>query len=53
MSLLSLPVLALVPVIATERQRRRRRFRVLALNVGGTLVVVASLTMVLMWQLQP
>jgi polysaccharide chain length determinant protein (PEP-CTERM system associated) len=53
MSLLSLPVLALVPVIASERERRLRRVRLVAMNVAGTLVVIASLTLVIVWQFQP
>jgi hypothetical protein len=51
-SVLSLPVLALVPVVASERDRRARRLRRLALNVAGTLLVVASVALVIVWRLQ-
>ena len=51
-SVLSLPVLALVPVVASERERRARRLRRLALNVAGTIVVVASVAVVIVWRLQ-
>ena len=53
MRALSLPVLALVPVIASDREKRARRWRTLALNVAGTMVVLASVGVLIAWRLQP
>ena len=50
---LSLPVLALVPVIASDREQHARRLRALALNVAGTVVVLASVGVLIAWRLQP
>jgi polysaccharide chain length determinant protein (PEP-CTERM system associated) len=49
--LLSLPVLATVPLMTTERERRRERFRRLGADIAGSCVLVASVAIVAAWGL--
>jgi polysaccharide chain length determinant protein (PEP-CTERM system associated) len=53
MRTLNLPVLALVPVMASERAVRARRFRSVVVNLTGTAVVIGSVVFVVLWGLQP
>jgi protein tyrosine kinase modulator len=48
---LSLPVLAIVPVMASDRQRRGRRRKTLAVNLGAGAVLVASVVVLVIWRL--
>jgi polysaccharide chain length determinant protein (PEP-CTERM system associated) len=48
---LSLPVLALIPVMASDRERRSRRRRVLAVNLGAGAALVASAAILMVWRL--
>jgi capsular polysaccharide biosynthesis protein len=50
--LLELPVLALVPMMASERERRVRRRRKLMVGLAAVVVVVSSATAFLLWKLQ-
>lgn len=50
---LNLPVLALVPVMASERAVRARRLRSVVVNLTGTAVVIGSVVFVVLWGLQP
>jgi uncharacterized protein involved in exopolysaccharide biosynthesis len=50
--LLSLPVLASVPLMATERERSRRHLRRLAGDMAGACVLVASVAIVAVWGLR-
>jgi polysaccharide chain length determinant protein (PEP-CTERM system associated) len=50
--ILSLPVLALVPVMRSERERRTHRFRVLAPKVTAGIALVGAVTVVVAWRLQ-
>jgi polysaccharide chain length determinant protein (PEP-CTERM system associated) len=47
--LLELPVLALVPAISPEPERRRDRRRRIVLDMAGTAVLVASAAFVVVW----
>jgi len=48
---LSLPVLALIPVMASDRERRRRSRRILAANLGAGAALVASAAILVIWRL--
>jgi polysaccharide chain length determinant protein (PEP-CTERM system associated) len=48
---LTLPVLALVPMMATERDQHTRKVRRLALDVAGSAMLVASFAIVVVWGL--
>jgi polysaccharide chain length determinant protein (PEP-CTERM system associated) len=48
---LDLPVLALVPVMATDHERRAKRRRAILVNVTGSAVLMASVVFVVMWSL--
>lgn len=48
---LSLPVLALIPTIATDRERRVRRRRVLAVNLAAVVALLGSVTVLVLWRL--
>jgi polysaccharide chain length determinant protein (PEP-CTERM system associated) len=48
---LSLPVLALVPVMASERERRTRRLKSLAPNAAAGLALLASVAILAFWRL--
>jgi protein tyrosine kinase modulator len=48
---LSLPVLALVPVMASKRERRRRSRRILAANLGAGAALAASAAILIIWRL--
>lgn len=50
---LSLPVLALVPVMASDRERRSQRRKILAVNVGAGAALVASAVVLVLWRLHP
>ena len=49
--LLSLPVLAVVPVMASEDERRSKRYRQVAVDVATSAVLVASVAVVVVWGL--
>lgn len=49
---LSLPVLALVPVMASAREVRKVRRRARVMDVAGVCVVLASFAVLVIWQLQ-
>ena len=49
---LELPVLALVPVMTSERERRALRRRAILLNLTGTLVFASSVLFVAFWSLR-
>ena len=48
---LDLPVLALVPVMASEDERRVQRLRTKVLNIAGSAMVIASVAFVVAWSL--
>jgi len=48
---LSLPVLALVPVMASVRERRSRHRRALAVNLGAGAALLASAAILVIWRL--
>jgi polysaccharide chain length determinant protein (PEP-CTERM system associated) len=48
---LSLPVLALVPAMPSESDRKRARFRHVMVDVAATVVLLGSATIVLVWGL--
>jgi uncharacterized protein involved in exopolysaccharide biosynthesis len=52
MASLSLPVLALIPVMSSERERRKRVWRQRWIDVGGTLVLLAAVVVVAVWRLR-
>jgi polysaccharide chain length determinant protein (PEP-CTERM system associated) len=49
---LQIPVLALVPIMASEKEVRRRRRRKLLVAVGAVATVISSVAVVLLWKLQ-
>jgi polysaccharide chain length determinant protein (PEP-CTERM system associated) len=49
--ILSLPVLALVPVMASHRERRSRRLRIIAVNVIAGAALVTSAAILVIWRL--
>ena len=49
---LDLPVLALVPVMASEDERRVQRLRTIVFNIAGSATVIASIAFVVVWSLQ-
>ncbi len=50
--LLTLPVLALVPTLISERDRARQRRRVMLLDISGSAVTVITIAALLFWRLQ-
>ena len=50
--ILSLPVLALVPIMASDRERRSRRRRTLAVNVGAGAALLGSVAVLVLWRLR-
>jgi polysaccharide chain length determinant protein (PEP-CTERM system associated) len=50
--LLQLPVLALIPMMASERERRTKRRRLKLLSLGAAVVVVSSAVAILLWRIQ-
>jgi polysaccharide chain length determinant protein (PEP-CTERM system associated) len=50
--LLTLPVLALVPVMSSEREKSRRKIRRVLLDVAGSALLVASFAIVVVWGLK-
>jgi polysaccharide chain length determinant protein (PEP-CTERM system associated) len=50
---LTLPVLALVPVMTSAQEVRSQRRRRLALNVAGTALLLGSAAVLVLWRLQP
>ncbi len=50
--LLQLPVLALIPMMASERERRTRRRRLRLLSLGAAVVVVSSVVALVLWKVQ-
>lgn len=49
---LSLPVLASIPAMASDRERRRAAWRRRLADAGGTLVVLFSVAVLVLWRLQ-
>ena len=49
---LQLPVLALVPMMASDRELRTQRRRRLAVALGAVVMVVGSAAAVVIWKLQ-
>ena len=52
MASLSLPVLALIPVMSSERERRKLLWRQRWIDAGGMLVVLAAVVVVAVWRLR-
>jgi polysaccharide chain length determinant protein (PEP-CTERM system associated) len=50
--LLQLPVLALIPMMASERERRNRKRRLKLLSLGAAVVVLSSAVVLVLWKLQ-
>jgi len=50
---LNLPVMALVPRVLTDHDKRTRRLRSLATNLAGVAVVLASLSVLALWNVKP
>ena len=48
---LSLPVLASIPVMSSERERVSMRRRQLAMDIGGSAALLASFAVVVVWRL--
>ncbi len=48
---LSLPVLALIPVMTSESEDRKARWRTRLMDVAGTTVVMAAIAVVVIWRL--
>jgi capsular polysaccharide biosynthesis protein len=49
---LQVPVLALIPVITSAREQRAGRRRTLAMDIGGSVILVAAIAVVVLWRLQ-
>ena len=49
---LTLPVLALVPVMASHRERRARRLQTVAVNLAAGVALLGSIGVVVAWRLQ-
>jgi hypothetical protein len=49
---LSLPVLALVPIMSSDRERRALQRRTRLLDVAGTVALVAAVVVLALWQLR-
>jgi uncharacterized protein involved in exopolysaccharide biosynthesis len=49
---LDLPVLALVPVMNSDDERRAQRWRIIVLNVAGSAVLIGSVLFVVVWSLR-
>jgi len=52
MKALSVPVLALIPVMSSDRERRAAKWRGWAMDVGGTAVLLAAGAVLVFWRLQ-
>lgn len=50
--LLNLPVLAIVPVMASTQEQRRQRLRAVLLDIGGGLILAGSVAVIVIWKLQ-
>jgi uncharacterized protein involved in exopolysaccharide biosynthesis len=50
--LLQLPVLALIPMMASDRERRARRRRLMLLSVGAAVLVLSSAVAFVLWKVQ-
>jgi sugar/nucleoside kinase (ribokinase family) len=48
---LSLPVLALVPMIASKQDRRRRQLGGIAANVAAAVALLGSMAILVVWRL--
>ena len=48
---LSLPVLALVPMIASKQERRRRQLGGIAANVAAAVALLGSMAILVVWRL--
>jgi capsular polysaccharide biosynthesis protein len=52
MAALSIPVLALIPLIQSDHERLRQRRRTLAADVAGICVLASAAAIVVIWRLQ-
>jgi uncharacterized protein involved in exopolysaccharide biosynthesis len=52
MKTLSVPVLALIPVMMADRERQAAKWRRVATDVGGTAVLMAAGAVLVLWRLQ-
>ena len=52
LSALSLPVLALIPAMASSAERNRQRWRQRSIDLAGTLVLLAAGAVVIIWRAQ-
>jgi capsular polysaccharide biosynthesis protein len=50
--LLQLPVLALVPLMASERELRMRRRRTVLIGLAAGVMIVSSVAALALWKLQ-
>ena len=50
---LSVPVLAMVPFMASDREQRRERRRTLAVDVAGVALLLGAVAVLALWRLQP
>jgi protein tyrosine kinase modulator len=50
---LSVPVLAMVPFMASDREERRERRRSLAVDVAGVALLLGAVAVLALWRLQP
>jgi hypothetical protein len=49
---LSLPVFASIPLMASEREYRKAKWRRLAMDAGGTVLLLAAVAVVVVWRIQ-
>jgi uncharacterized protein involved in exopolysaccharide biosynthesis len=49
---LSLQVLAMVPIMASTREQKNRRRKILAMNLGAGVALVASAAVLVLWRLR-
>ena len=49
---LSLPVFASIPMMVSERERRKAKWRRLAIDAGGTALLLAAAAVVVVWRFQ-
>lgn len=50
--LLQLPVLALIPMMASERERRTHKRRIMLITLGAAVVVISSAVALVLWKFQ-
>jgi len=52
MAALSLPVLALIPVMSSDRERHERQWRQRWIDIAGTVALVLAVAVVVVWRLR-